>query len=441
MLANASPRQDSTARTPGACMAVFTDKLLTNIKPSQKRYILWEDNRRRLGTLGVRVTPSGRRTWIFMYRFNGRSRMATLGCYPKMSVAMAHAAAGALMEALDRGYDPSADQIQARRELQQTPTVKQLSEKYIEQYAKRRKRSWKNDQAMLARSVIPRIGHLKVTDVRRRDIISMIEQIAVKAPIMANRVLEVTRKMYNWAVEREIVETSPCWRVSRPSPENQRDRVLSPSEIRQLWTTLNLGHEDIAKLTGDAPGIWVSKPVRNAFKLLLVTVQRRAEVAYAAKSEFDLEERVWTIPATRSKNGKSHRVPLSGLAIEIIEELIQLAGDSPWLIPSPYGNGEEPIDADALSRAVARLRKHMNTEHFHVHDLRRTAASHMASLGVQRTIIKKILNHTDRDITAVYDRYGYDAEKRAALEAWAKHLQEMTHQKDTDQHKGLRAAA
>lgn len=412
-------------------MAVFTDKLLVNLKPREKRYVIWEENHRRLGTLGVRVSTSGRRTWIFMYRFNGRARMATLGLYPQMSVAMAHAQAGALMEALERGCDPTRERIEARRELQRAPTVEKLCNSYLEKYAKRRKRTWENDQMMLAKHVIPRLGYLKVHDVRRRDIIDMLEQIAAKAPTSANRVLEVVRKMYNWAVEREVVETSPCWRVSRPARENRRDRVLSTKEIRTLWATLDQEHEcDTSQGKGETHETWISHPVRLAFKLALVTAQRRAEVAGAAQSEFDLEEGMWTIPGRRSKNGKAHRVPLSGLAIEIIKELIRLAGDSPWLIPSPRGEGKEPINADALSRAVARLRKHMRSEHFHVHDLRRTAASYMASLGTSRTVIKKVLNHADTDITAIYDRYSYDAEKRAALDAWASKLREFIAMKD-----------
>lgn len=407
-------------------MTAFTDKLLVSLKPQAKRYTLWEQNHRRLGTLGVRVSTSGRRTWIFMYRFEGRARMATLGVYPKVSVAAAHAAAGSLMEALELGHDPARERVEARHEAQKAPTVEKLCEDYLEQYAKRRKRTWQEDQKMLARHVIPRLGHLKVGAVRRRDVIEMLEKIATHAPIVANRVLEVVRKMYNWAVEREVVESNPCWRVSRPSRENQRDRVLSPKEIAQLWDTLDRGPNGEAKHNElGTQSLWISRPVSLAFKLALVTGQRRVEVAGAAQTEFDLAEKWWTIPAARSKNGKTHRVPLSDLAGEIIKELIQLAGDSPWLLPSPRNEGKAPIDGDAMSRAMVRLRKHMRGEHFQVHDLRRTAASHMAGLGVQRTVIKKILNHADPDITAVYDRYSYDVEKRAALDTWARRLQEI----------------
>jgi integrase len=415
-------------------MALFTDKLLANLKPREKRYVVWEENHRRLGTLGVRVSRSGRRTWIFMYRFSGRARMATLGLYPRMTVAAAHAAAGALMEALERGQDPSRERLEARRELQRAPTVEKLAEDFIELYAKRRKRTWENDQATLAKHVIPRIGHLKANDVRRRDILEMLEEIAIKAPTGANRLLALVRKMYNWAAEREICEYNPCYRLSRPSPENTRDRVLTAAEIRKLWLLLDRDErpddESAVTPTEKSPPPWISRPVRLALKLALATAQRRVEVACAARSEFDLDENLWTIPATRSKNGKEHRVPLSGLARELVEELASLAGDSDWLIPSPQGEGKEPIEPGALTRAVARLLECTDIKHFVVHDLRRTAASHMASLHISRTIIKKILNHADSDITAIYDRYGYDDEKRAALDTWAQRLREIMEKDD-----------
>lgn len=416
-------------------MPVITDKLLASLEPTEKRYVVWEENHRRLGTLGIRVSPSGRRVWVFMYRFSGDPRMATFGVYPQTTVAAAHAEAGKFMEALEHGQDPIRDHLEARRELQRAPTVKMLADDFIERYAKRRKRTWQDDEASFAKHVIPRIGSLKVVDVRRRDVIAMLEAIAEKAPTAANRVLALVRKMYNWAVEREICEYNPCYRLSRPSPENTRDRVLSPAEIYKFWQLLN---SDSRPTTEDAEAekkaatsqAWVSRGIRLALKLALVTGQRRSEVALAARSEFDLDENLWTIPAERSKNGKAHRVPLSELAVEIVKEALGLAGDSANLFPSPHGEGKEPVEPDALTRAVARLRLCTDIPRFTVHDLRRTTASNLAQLRVPRTVIKKVLNHTDQDVTAIYDRYGYDDEKRDALDAWAKRLREIVEKKE-----------
>jgi integrase len=140
-------------------------------------------------------------------------------------------------------------------------------------------------------------------------------------------------------------------------------------------------------------------------------------------AEFDLEDSVWTIPAERSKNGQAHRVPLSPLALSLIAEAREHAGDSPWLFPSPRGEG--PIAPPAVNRAVYKSLPSIDLADLTPHDLRRTAASFMTSLGIFRLVVSKILNHVEQGITAVYDRYGYDAEKRHALEVWAAHLEEI----------------
>ncbi len=173
-----------------------------------------------------------------------------------------------------------------------------------------------------------------------------------------------------------------------------------------------------------------------ALKLGLVTAQRKGEIARAAQAEFDFEDGVWTIPADHSKNGKAHRVPLSSLALELIEDAKAIAGDSDWLFPSP--RGDVPVKPQAVNQALyracmpiaerpkaARLSKKpaIGLTVIVPHDLRRTAASNMAALGINRLVISKILNHVETSVTAIYDRHGYDTEKRHALEAWAGHLE------------------
>ena len=143
----------------------------------------------------------------------------------------------------------------------------------------------------------------------------------------------------------------------------------------------------------------------------------------ASLDEFDLEDNVWTIPAERSKNGQAHRVPLSPLALELISQVKMQAGDSPWLFPSPTATG--PVLARSINRAIYKTLPGLAIENITPHDLRRTAASGMTALGIPRLTVSKILNHVETGVTAVYDRHGYDAEKRHALEAWAARLEEI----------------
>jgi len=215
--------------------------------------------------------------------------------------------------------------------------------------------------------------------------------------------------VFKFGVQRGIIDASPAVAIDKPAKETRRDRVLSENEIRAFWSGL-----DKSIMTED---------VRTALRLCLVTVQRRGEVAGMRRSEIDGDW--WIIPKERSKNGKAHRVPLSPLA----KRLIAHASGDDFLFPSPRKKGQYgeqiPIEARALTNAITKNRHLIDTERFCTHDLRRTAATKIAELGVPRFDIAKILNHSDYAVTAVYDHYAYDAEKKKALLKWGRKLQEI----------------
>jgi integrase len=233
----------------------------------------------------------------------------------------------------------------------------------------------------------------------------LLDDVAARAPIMANRVLALVRKMFNFAIEREWLEVNPCHLVKAPGEEKQRDRVLSEDEIRLVWKALDDESPLIAVL----------------FKVRLLTAQRGGEVHGAAWSEFDLARGWWTIPADRSKNGLAHRVPLSPQAVRILKPWRQAADDSPWVFPSSRKTGPHIAHAQKAIERVVRA----SGVNFRGHDLRRTAASLMVGAGVPRLVVSKILNHVETGVTAVYDRHGYDLEKRAALDFWGKRVDQI----------------
>jgi integrase len=218
-----------------------------------------------------------------------------------------------------------------------------------------------------------------------------------------------------------VVSANPCAGVKAPGQEVRRDRVLIVDEIASLWRAL------------DNPELAISKPIRLALKLQLATGQRKGEVVAAEWSEFDFGEKVWTIPAERAKNKLAHRVPLSPLAISILDEIkaanvarqevVTSDGVPRWLFPSPRTG--RPITGPAIDHAMRGNRETLGTGDATPHDLRRTAASHMTSIGISRLVVSKILNHAEPGVTAVYDRHSYDAEKRAALDVWAARLEEI----------------
>ena len=361
-----------------------------------------------------------------MYRFAGKARRMTLGTYSAVSLASAHVKHANAKELLAKGADPGALHVEKRQAERQAETVTDIAEEYLEKWARPRKRSAGEDERILRKDVLPVWGKRKAKDIRRRDVILLLDTIVERgAPIAANRTLGVIRRMFNFAISRDLLNTTPVAMVKPPAKENQRERVLSPEEMRVFWKGLDEGPI--------SPGICL------ALKLQLVAAQRKGELIGAALSEFDLEEeKVWIIPPERAKNGKTHRVPLSPLAISLIEDARALADGSEWLFPSP--KGDIPVKPQAVNQALyraclpiaerpkaARLsnKPTIGLTGIVPHDLRRTAASGMAALGINRLVISKILNHVESSVTSIYDRHGYNAEKRHALESWANHLESI----------------
>ena len=350
---------------------------------------------------GLRVSPAGRKTFIVRYRFAGRRRRVSLGGYPVVTLADARRRATQVLGEVAGGGDPA----QARQDARDTPHFGDLAALYLGKHAEGKKRSWREDRRIIESELFPLWRTRRAQEIYRRDVRELLETIAERpAPIMANRVLALVRKIFNFGIAREIVEFNPCTHLERPGKERQRDRVLADDEIRVLWTRLDDEPVEIAA----------------AFRLRLVTAQRGGEVFSMRWADLDLNERWWTIPGSDTKNSLPHRVPLSDLAIEI---LMRLRGRSERMSAPPYvlagARGKRQ-----RSKASARL----GLPDFRGHDLRRTAASRMASAGVARLVIGKILNHAERGVTAVYDRHTYDAEKRAALDNWAQDLRAIVGQ-------------
>jgi integrase len=383
----------------------FTDRQIQNLKLKDQRYEVFEDH-----GFGVRVAPTGRKTFIYLYRMPGeiKKRRLTLGNYPALSLAEAHLLYAEAREMVARGIDPGAKALTEKEEERKAPTVAGLVDEYLKKWAEPRKRSWATDKRIIEKDVLPEWGRRKAKDLTRRDVIRLLDNIVDRgAPIMANRTLAVIRKMFNFAVARDIVPASPCAAIQTPSREQRRDRVLSAEETKIFWHGLE--------------GTRITEGIRLALKLQLVTAQRKGEVISAEWAEIDLQEKWWTIPAEKTKNRLPHRVPLSMLAIEILEAAKNLAGDSRWVFPSPRGAGH--ITPTAVDHALRIDLNTLEIDNFTPHDLRRTAASHMTSGGTLRLVVSKILNHVESGVTSVYDRHSYDREKRQALDSWSRKVQ------------------
>ncbi len=379
----------------------FTVRKIDSLRPPDKGQVDYWDTG--LPGFGIRVSQGGRKSWVVMYRVGRRKRRLTLGSYPPMTLAEARKDAKAALVVAQKGGDPAHEKKVARM----AETFSQIAELYIEGHAKPNKKSWKLDEQALDRDVVPRLGTFRAKDITRRDIRDMLQDIVARgAPIQANRTFEIVRRLFNWAIGEDYLTTNPCQGISKPAKETRRDRVLKEDEIRAVWQAMEAEQPLVAAM----------------FKLRLVTAQRGGEVASMTWEDLDLATGWWTIPAERSKNGLSHRVFLSPQALAVLEDVREQENGSPWLFPSPKPGRH----IEQLAQATKHIRERAGVE-FVPHDLRRTAASCMTSMGIPRLTVKKILNHVETDVTATYDRHSYDQEKRQALEAWGARLNEIVY--------------
>jgi len=385
---------------------LFTDRYIQSLKAKENQ-IKPRDVRENSGQgFAITVFPSDEKSFVYIYHFGGRKRRMTLGKYPQMSLADAKKEHRKALKILEDKKDPALEAKRKKMEEQGASTVEGLINEYLETYAKPNKRSWKEDQRMLYKDIRPSWGKRKAQDVTRRDVIQMLDKIKERgSPIIANRTLACIRRMFNFAIKRALLDSSPCVMIEAPAKENRRDRYLSEDEIRIFWNSLT-----------NAP---MTLSIKLALKLLLTTAQRKSEVITAEWREIDFNSKTWTIPAEKSKNNMSHRVPLSTLALEILEEIKKINGNSHLIFPS--GKTSSPIRGQSVDHALRRsMHLFSNMNHFCVHDCRRTAATHMASLRISGEILSRVLNHAKRGVTEQhYIKHGYDDEKRNALEAWS----------------------
>lgn len=410
----------------------LTAVAIKNLKPGEKRREIPDP-----GSPGLYLVlqKSGAMSWALRCRVEGKPVKVTLGTVnsekaendePQMggyiTLGEARVLAAQQRHLLAQGRDPrevkttAVEAAEAAADAKQKEKVAAVVAEFLKKHTlAKRRRSAPEVKRLFDKHVIPYWGNKAITELTRKDIVARLDEIAVKTPIQANRVLANLRKLLNWAVSRDIISTSPAAAVSPPGAETSRDRVLSEAEIRALW---------------EATGI-LGYPFGDAFRLLLATAQRRDEVGSMRYAELDLDAAQWLIPRERAKNDTENLVPLSPLALGILQAVPRIEGRAGYVFTT---TGETAISGwtkakvrldEAMHSILVRdglLRETDPLPHFKIHDLRRTAASNLARIGVAPHVVEAVLAHksgTIKGVAAVYNRYGYEAEKRTALTIWA----------------------
>ena len=349
--------------------------------------------------LALRVTSGGARTWYAFYRKGQTSRRVKLGAWPALDLSKARTLARQTRVRVEtEGADPAHERHAARAVF----TVGDLARLYIETHAKPHKRSWREDDWKLSKYILPAWASRPVAAITRTDVHALLDTIAGDGkPVQANRVKALISMMWNVAVDRGHADTNPCYRMAKPASERARSTVLSDNDLRALWTALDAQPGDPA----------------DAIRLRLLTGQRGGDVHRMRWADVDVPAGVWTIPVELAKNGRAHRVSLTTPALAILERrhAARMSGE-PRVFP---GLSHQRQDLRAFGRDIQQGA-------YRWHDLRRTVATRLAALGIPEGTISRVLGHAQRGVTAiVYNQHQYDAEKRRALDRWARALRDL----------------
>jgi integrase len=325
----------------------------------------------------------------------------TLASTDAIALADARSLAAELMLRVIKGEDPQAE----RRAKRDAGTFAELAQKYLEQYAQKRNKSWRQSDALIHRHVLPQWGKLPADTITRADVKALMRRLD-DTPSTGNQTLAAVSAIYSWAVKEDILPANPCKLVDRNLTKS-RERILSTSEIPLVWSAFDDAGPMIA----------------TALKLILVLGQRPGEIARMRHEH--LKDGFWEMPGQPipgvwpgTKNGQGHRVPLSKPAKEL---LAQFEGeDNGYVFATVNGNPVRDLDI-AMRNACRKL----NIEPVKPHDLRRTFGSTVTALGFGRGAMDRILNHRQHSVSSIYNRHGYGREDQHIMESVGAHIMSL----------------
>jgi integrase len=377
----------------------LTKSTIDALPVRQNETVYWDIG---LPGFGVKVTPKGKKVFLVLYRIAGagsRLRKYTIGPYGRVTLAMAKAQAQKIFAARLDGRDPAGEKRESRRKLA-LDCVDDLVERYIQERLPQL-RSGKDIARRLRRGVVSRWLGKSIHDIKKRDVIDLVTEAAQPLPSAGQKLLKYLKTFFRWCVGRAIIENSPAEGLAPIWRWKNRDRVLTDRELAAIVKAAQK----------------MGSPFGGIVELLALTGQRREEVAQLSWTELDAESRTWLIPGERSKNGKPHVVHLSDQAWAVLERSPKI---SEFVFSTSSGRYFQ-----AFSRSKRDLDKLCGITGWWLHDLRRTAVSGMARLGVQPHVADKILNHqsgTISGVAAVYQRHDFMAERKKATELWGAHI-------------------
>ena len=387
------PRTDGAPARPPR-RARLTPRMVRSVRPEPTAFSIWDTHTR---GLALRVVPTGARSWKYVYSRGGRPRWLHIGRADAVALADARRIAARHAAAVAGGGDPLAE-----RRARGGGTFGEVAARYVDEYARRKNKSWRQADDLVRRYLIPRWGNLGVGAITRADVRRVFG--GIDAPVLANLVLAAASAIFSWAVKQDVVAANPCRGVERNAVRS-RDRVVLDAEVPLLWRAF----DDAGLIRG------------AALKLILLTGARPGEACHMRREH--VKDGWWHQPGEAdahwpgTKNSNSHDVWLAPAARAIVDELTDGAAPTGFVFATDGGG---PV-AD-LSGAMRVICKALNVERLTPHDLRRSFATRAAALGFDRHTLGRLLNHVDPGVTARYDRHRYRTENMRAWEAVAAHV-------------------
>lgn len=408
----------------------LTKRAVDAFAASAATAFLWDDE---LRGFGLRVTPAGAKAYVYQYRMGGREavkKRVTIGRHGSpWTPELARKEAVRLAHLVGQGIDPADHDKERRRQAVDLAFVS-YARTFVEDHLRKSWKDWTIGSRLLEAEAGPVLKAKPLPLIKRSDIAAVLDRLADR-PASARLAHATLRKLFNWAVDRGDLERSPLDGMKAPATVAARDRVLNDRELSLLWKA--------------APAL--DYPFAPMFQLLIVTGQRREEVSGLLWSELNRETATWVLPAARSKNKQAHVVPLSGLALTVLDKIaakliepeegerikwprrglvLTTTGTTPV---SGYSKAKARLDAQAAAletvASEAEDREPETIEPWRIHDLRRTVATGLQRLGIRFEVIEAVLNHVSGSksgVAGVYQRHDWQHEKRAALNAWASHI-------------------
>jgi integrase len=368
----------------------LTELFVRKVKGERTAFNVWDTHQR---GLVLRVQPSGHRAWKAVYRHHSSPCWFHIGDANAIGLAAARKIAGEVMVDAAKGKDPAAD----RKAMRDPGTFAELHEKYLEQHAKKKNKSWRQSDTLVRRHLLPRWSKFRAKDITRGEVNALIGRI--DAPILANQVLAAASAVFSWGLKQEIVEKNPAQGIDR-HPTVSRERVLSDTEV---------------------PLFWEAFTSRLALRFLLLVGQRPGEAAHMRVEH--VKNGWWEMPGAPdkntgwpgTKNAQSHRVWLPAPARAIIDA--EIAGRTAGFV---FARGGRP--ASGFDQAMRDICANLRVDRATPHDLRRTHGTVITSLGFGRDAMNRIQNHKEGGIASVYDRHQYSEENKRIMEAVAAHI-------------------